>query len=339
MPLKKILFVGGGTGGHILPLKNLITISLEKGANISFILADQSLDRDIFDKNFKDMAINPYFIKTGKIRRYFSWENFRDFFRIFGAFFAARKIIKTEKPDILFFKGGFVCFPVLIAAKFLFSGFKGKIYLHESDSTTSNLGKFISKFTNQTFTNFGETPIRLFYSPKSHQKQKKGTMPQLLIFGGSQGAQFINETFHANANEICNEYKVILISGPGKSIKFENKNFEQSELLPVEEMAEKITQADLIISRGSASIFQILENKKPSIIIPLPSAARNHQYINTLYFEEKGLVKMLIQDDKSAEKLIPLIEETLKDKKLLKNLEQIDIKNNAHEIADIILEN
>ncbi len=343
--MKKILFVGGGTGGHILPLLNLIEKCIEKKTKVSFILADQDLDREIVEKNFKNIDIKPIFLKTGKIRRYFSWKNFKDFFRIFGAIFQARKILKTEEPDVIFFKGGFVCFPVIIASKFLFSGFKGKIYLHESDSTTSNLAKFIGKFSNQTFSNFGETPLRLFYSIKKEktinisppvgQGELEGT--SLFIFGGSQGAAFINQIIKQNAQKLCEKYQVTLISGPNKTIDFTHKNFQQHELLPAEKFAQKLSQADLVISRGSASIFQILELKKPSIISPLPSSARNHQYLNTKYFEEQNLVKVLEQNEKSSEKLLNLIKETLNDEVLQNNLNQTDIKNNANKIADIIL--
>lgn len=340
--MKKICFVGGGTGGHILPLKNLIEISLKKKADVSFVLADQDLDREIFNKNFQDLKIKPYFLKTGKIRRYFAWKNFVDFFQIPIAFFRARKMLKEIQPDVLFFKGGFVSFPILIAAKFMFSGFKGKIYLHESDSTPSNLAKFISRYTEKNFSNFGENPMRLFYSNKksSHQSLTPNPLPltpKILIFGGSQGAVFINETFQKNAKAICDKYQVTLISGPGKSIDFKHQNFKQAELLPVEAMAKKIANADLIISRGSASIFQILENKKPSIIIPLPSAARDHQFYNASFFEKKDLVKLLEQNTNTAEKLVSLIEATLGDEKLKQNLKESDIKNNASEIAAVIL--
>ncbi len=336
--MKKILFIGGGTGGHILPLLNLIEKCLEKNAKISFILAEQKLDREIFKKNFKNLDIKPIFLKTGKIRRYFSWQNFKDFFRIFGAIFQARKILKTEKPDVIFFKGGFVCFPVLIASKFLFPKFKGKIYLHESDSTISNLGKFISKFTDKTFSNFGSSPLRLFYSlPHTKNRTKKSLLPHIFIFGGSQGAVFINQLINQNAQKLCRKYKITLICGKNKRINFIHQNFEQYELLSANNFANKLNSTDLVISRGSASLFQILSLKKPSIIIPLPSSARNHQYLNTQYFEKKGLVKMLEQNEKSSQKLILLIEETLSNQELKKSLKQTKIENNANKIADIIL--
>ncbi len=339
--MKKILFVGGGTGGHILPLLNLIKECIKKNTEVSLILANQKLDREIFDKNFKNLKIKPIFLKTGKIRRYFSWQNFKDFFHIFSAIIEARKIIKTEKPDIIFFKGGFVCFPVLIAGKFLFSGFKGKFYLHESDSTISNLGKFISKFADKTFSNFGKNPYRLFYSlpfpTPSTVRDIKCEWKKLFIFGGSQGAAFINEIFAKNAQEICKKYFVTLICGKRKKINFTHKNFKQYELLPADNFAEKLNYADLVISRGSASIFQILNLKKPAIIIPLPSAARNHQYLNAKYFKEKGLIKMLEQNKNATSKLTALIEETLNDKVLQQNLNKTDIKNNVEEICKIIL--
>ncbi len=335
----KILFVGGGTGGHILPLTNLIEKCMKEKMEVSFVLADQAIDRTIIKQNFESTPLRAIFLRTGKIRRYFSWKNFQDFFRILTAIFEARKILNKTKPDIIFFKGGFVCFPVLIAAKYLFPTFKGKIYLHESDSTPSNLAKLISRHTDQTFSNFGTKPLRLFYSNlkiKRSPATKLKKQRKIFIFGGSQGAQFINEIFHKNAERICQKYFVSLICGPGKTIPFKHKNFEQFELLKVDEFAQKLSEADLIISRGSASLFQILEQKKKSIIIPLPSSARNHQLKNTQYFKDKGLIKMLLQDAQSSKKLYPLIETTMKDTRLQEKLEKSNIKNNVDAIFKII---
>ncbi len=337
--MKKICFVGGGTGGHILPLLNLVEACVDNSFETSFILADQPLDRAIVKKNFRSKSIDTYFLKTGKIRYYFAWENFKDLFRIVGAIFRARKLLKRLNPDIIFFKGGFVCFPVLVAAKYLFPRFKGRIYLHDSDISQSRLSRLIARHATQVFTNFGPRAMPLFYSLKSKVKPaEKSDLPRLFIFGASQGAVFINTIFHKKASEICQKYRVTLISGIGKAIDFSHKNFEQHELLDAKRFAEKLSEADLVITRGSASLFQILELHKKAIVIPLPSSARNHQVKNTLYFVNKGLVYHLPQNKQAVDKLCPLIDQCFADDVLAKKLKDFCLTDSTDRILATIME-
>lgn len=122
-----------------------------------------------------------------------------------------------------------------------------------------------------------------------------------------------------------------------KKINFKHKNFQQFEFLPAETLGQKIKGSDLVIARAGGSVFEIFEAKKPSIIIPLPSSARNHQYINAKYLEEKNLIKLLEQNVEASAKLVKLIESTILDKEITKSLQREGIKNNAKEIAEIIL--
>jgi len=333
----KILLVGGGTGGHICPLKNLADNLEQKNAQVELVVSDRDLDLEITNQLFP--KTKTYYLKTGKIRRYFSLQNFIDFFQIFGGIFRARKILNESKPDVIFFKGGFVCFPILIAAKFMFPRFKSKIYLHESDISTGTPTKLIEKFATKVFSNFGTPPFRLFYTSPVTKSHSKNETKRITIFGGSQGAEFLNKTFQSNAETICRNYFVTLISGIGKKIDYNHENFEQFQFLSAETLTKKINESDLVISRaGSNSLFEILSAKKPSIIIPLPSVARNHQFLNAKYFEEKKLLKILEQNAETSEKLTNLINKTINNQVITNSLQKSDIKNNSKEIAEIILE-
>ncbi len=348
---KKILLIGGGTGGHILPLKNLSDELLKLGAEVELIVSEQPLDRKIVEENFDTKSISVHYFKTGKIRRYLSLQNFIDFFRIIGSIFAAQKLLKETGPDILFFKGGFVGFPILVAAKYLMR-FQGKIYSHESDTVSGITTRFASKYADEVFHSFGDDPMPLFYSPphvRAHNPSPRlaGELPlikgaesrkRILILGGSQGAEFLNKLVEKNAKSLCEKYNVTLICGIGKEINFKHKNFRQSPFLSADEYAQKIQETDFVVSRaGSSSLFEIICAKKPSLIIPLPSAAQNHQMKNAEFFQKQNLCHVLKQDKESSENFLKMIEAAMQDKKMEKALQACKIHNSAKKIAKRIL--
>ena len=335
---KKVLLVGGGTGGHIFPLRNLIDELVKKGAHVEMVVSDSALDHKIVAENFTDLPV--HFFRTGKIRRYLSWKNFRDAFLIITSCWKALKILKEIQPDILFFKGGFVGFPFLVAAKSLF-GFRGKIYSHESDISAGVLTKLASQFSVQTFQSFGVNPMPLFYTPLSPSQNagsQSGSGNKILVFGGSQGSEFLNEMTMKCHDKLLKKYVITLVTGVGKKTNLCHDNFTEYEFLPTKELAKKIQESDLVIARGGAnSLFEIVSAKVKSIIIPLPSVARNHQLLNALYFEEKNLCAVLEEKYATPEIFIETIEKTLQNNSIKESLKHSAIRNKAKEIAEILL--
>ena len=98
--MKKVLLIGGGTGGHILPLKNLTECLEGHGAQVHLVVADQTLDRNVVEDNFTGVRV--HYLKCGKIRRYFSLRNFSDVFVIMSSVLKARRLLKDIKPDVIF---------------------------------------------------------------------------------------------------------------------------------------------------------------------------------------------------------------------------------------------
>ena len=334
---KRILLVGGGTGGHLLPLKNLADFLAKKGAKVAICASDAALDRQLCEQNFA--GFQTYFLPAGKIRRYFSVQNFFDGFKIIGSVFRARKVLKDFAPDILFFKGGFVSAPVLLAAKIM--GFDGQIFSHDSDASISKMGEILKKNADRSFWNFEKNGVgRLFFSGEKVKKRVKNMQAQILIFGGSQGSAFLNKIFEQNAGKILEKYSVIIISGLGNKIKISkksNKNFEQFEILSAQKLSEKIEESDGVVCRASSAIFQVLAAKKPALVIPLPSAARNHQKENADYFAAKKLIKIFEQKKSNEQNFCAKIDEMMTDSVLKKRLEKVNIENDAEKIGEIIL--
>lgn len=350
---KKVLLIGGGTGGHIFPLRNLADEFKKQNIDVELVVADQKLDKKIVQENFSD--INTHFFQTGKIRRYFSLHNFVDIFRIVAACWKARRWLRKINPDIIFFKGGFVGFPFLVAAKLLMR-FPGKIIAHESDISAGMLTKLAKRWADLSFSNFGEHPLPLFYSPQiEHQKPKVENFPtplstkgatrqsqsrkKILVFGGSQGAQFLNDVLRENLPSLLQTYEITLIAGHKKQIDFHHRYFHQKEFVSANDIAQLILVSDLIIARGGAnSLFEIIAAQRPSIIIPLPSVARNHQYHNAKYFSDRNLCHILEQNSQTKSLLPKAIQEAFHDETMQKKLKEKNIHNASKEIVQNILQ-
>ena len=140
----KIALVGGGTAGHIIPSISVIEkiLEIDPKTQFFFVAADQELDK----KNLEQFK-NKYFLPIAKLRRYFDLKNFTDIFVLTKSIYKSIQILKSEKPDIVFSKGGFVAVPFCIAAKFL----KIPIVMHESDSSIGLANKLIMPLANQVW--------------------------------------------------------------------------------------------------------------------------------------------------------------------------------------------
>ena len=362
----KILLVGGGTGGHVLSLRNLVDCLVAKGAEVVLLVADQDLDRRIVDENFGDVSV--LYLKTGKLRRYFSWENFSDAFLVLRSVFVARGLIKDFGPDVVFFKGGFVGFPVFVALRFLMF-YKGRIFSHESDAVPGLVTRFVGRFADRVFCSFGEGALPLFYvaakgsSPKDlnqHDRLGAGCNPapaslplngaptlakknlgvgrnptpaNILILGGSQGALFLNGLVERFPG-LCEKYAVTLVSGVGKKVSFVHENFRQFEFLSAVDYSREIADSDLVISRaGATSLFEIVAAGKPSIVIPLPGAAQDHQRKNAAYFEGMGVCRV-VEEEGVGEGFVAVVGEVLVDESVKRALGDVGVGSGAGGICE-----
>ena len=232
-------------------------------------------------------------------------------------------------------------FPVLVALQYLkclnhlpFTiQHSSKIFLHDSDTSPGALTKIIGKNADHVFSNFGTSPTPLFYWPSEFLPSRgegagegQGHKPKILVFGGSQGAQFLNNLIIQNLEPLTKKYHVTLVTGPNNTINHQPstihpESFKAVPFLPQDKLIQAIIEADLVICRSGASIFQVLAAHTKMICIPLPSAARNHQLHNAQYFFDKGLCYLLAQNHQTSKKLLPMMEQILADKQLEKKLQ------------------
>lgn len=321
----KIIFTGGGTAGHISLNLALIPHFIELGYEVHYIGSKNGMEKEII-KEIKDVKYHE--ISTGKLRRYFSIENFKDPFRVINGVIEAKRIIKKIKPNIVFSKGGFVSLPVVIGAKLN----NVPVVAHESDLSAGLANKLASPFCKKIFLTFEDKNnkfkekgeyvgalVREEIKTGNKEQGKKicninNNKPTILVMGGSLGARSINEAIWENIDEILKEFNVIHICGKNSV----NKN----------------------IKRDNYIQFEFLSLNLPMLLIPLPlSQSRGDQIENAKYFKSKGYCNIL-EDEKIKDNLLEQIKNTYKNsntmKEKMKNQKEIgNIKNIVNRIIEL----
>ncbi|GGJ78913.1 UDP-N-acetylglucosamine--N-acetylmuramyl-(pentapeptide) pyrophosphoryl-undecaprenol N-acetylglucosamine transferase 2 [Anoxybacillus voinovskiensis] len=310
--LKKIVLTGGGTAGHVMVNVALIPKLKERGWNVCYIGSHHGIERELIAQQ-NDV---PYFpISTGKLRRYFDWNNFKDPFKVMKGTWEAYRLIKREKPDVVFSKGGFVSVPVIIGA--WLNGVPAII--HESDMTPGLANKLAMPFATKVCVTFPETLQHvnkekgIYVGAAVRDELKQGDAdkgrtycqftndkPVLLVMGGSLGSKRINDALRANLQTLLADFQIVHICGKGNvDAQLANqKGYKQFEYVH-DELPHLLAMADIVLSRaGSNSIFEFLTLKKPMLLIPLSKgASRGDQILNARSFEKAGYAKVLMEEE------------------------------------------
>ena len=335
-----IAFTGGGTGGHIYPglaVADEIKALAKKDNNqitINWIGCSKGMDGQLVKKAIgpdgKPTADSFYGIPSGKLRRYFSWQNFTDLFRIVGGYFAARRILKKIRPAILFSKGGFVSVPPVLASKHL--GIP--VFTHESDFTLGLANRLNFKSADTMFVSYEETkkrlppadqnrvtvtgnPVRPVIYNADRKKgreflQISGDLPVLLVLGGSSGAKQINELVWTNLDWLCEHFTVVHQTGllnadstTEQELKEKYKGRDKPYQFIYEQMPDVIAAADIILSRaGANSIWEAAVLSKPMVLIPLcGNGTRGDQVDNAEFFRQHNAALVLLGDQATGSNL------------------------------------
>jgi UDP-N-acetylglucosamine--N-acetylmuramyl-(pentapeptide) pyrophosphoryl-undecaprenol N-acetylglucosamine transferase len=277
------------------------------------------MDRGIVEEE----GIAFFGIPSGKLRRYFSFRNFWDIFKVLAGFFAARRILKREKPDLVFSKGGFVSVPPCAAAASL--GIP--LCTHESDLSPGLATRINSRFAQRIFITYEATAA--FFPPKYKSRLRLTGNPVrpefhkadaargraflgiaegervLLVLGGSQGAREVNELVRRCLGELTGPYIVVHQTGPhapGDPVRSERyRPYPYFK----EEMPQVIAASELVLGRsGAGTIWECAALGKPMVLIPLRgSGTRGDQVENALVFERAGAAAVLAGAGVSPETL------------------------------------
>jgi len=322
--MKKIIFTGGGSAGHVTLNLALIPYFLENGWQVDYIGSIGGMEEDLI-KKYPEVCYHS--ILTGKLRRYFSLKNVMDMIKIPLGCLQATWLVFKLKPDIIFSKGGFVSFPVVVG------GFinRKKIFMHESDLTPGLANKLSLPFVGTFFTTFPETinsvkqkqkvkcvgPVlsdRLFNGNKQKGAETAGLKddkPTIMFIGGSLGAQSLNKAVSNNLKELLKKYQVIHIAGKnGFNPELKGEGYKQYEYVD-KELKDLMALSDIVISRaGSNSIFELASLNKPMILVPLPNtASRGEQSLNAQSFVKKGYAEIIKDEDiANPDILLPMLD-------------------------------
>ncbi|MFA5960594.1 MAG: undecaprenyldiphospho-muramoylpentapeptide beta-N-acetylglucosaminyltransferase [Tatlockia sp.] len=307
-----IVFTGGGSAGHVTPNLALIEVLAKEAWQIHYIGSEDGIEKNMLTA----LRIPYHAVSSGKLRRYFSWQNFFDPLKILVGVGQSYRLMRKIKPDVVFSKGGFVAFPVVVGAWLN----RIPVIAHESDLSPGLANRLCFPFVDKICVTFAGakkhfkqqekieitgTPIReaLFAGSKEKGLALCGfsqEKPCLLVMGGSQGSAHLNAVVREALPELDKNYQVIHLCGKGRVDKTlsTRKNYYQVEYAS-QEMADLFAASDLVVSRaGANSVYEILALSKPHVLIPLSmKASRGDQIQNANYFNKLGI--SLVVDDEA----------------------------------------
>lgn len=342
----RILLTGGGTGGHLFPLvavSKKLKEKLGNEAELLYVGSGALIEKEVMEGE----GIRIKSVMAGKARRYFSLLNFVDFFKTPIGIIQSLFILLGFMPDVIFSKGGYVSVPVVIAAWL----YRIPIVIHESDATPGTANKILEKFSTrvviayphaQSF--FEEAKTALFGNPvreginqmnKSEALKLFGftqSRPTVLVLGGSQGSEIINEAVVRILSRLLDHYQVIHQTGEKnyerivhlaaeKGFKAGREGYYAVGFLNFEMLKGAYALSDLVISRAGANIIaEIAANSKPTILIPLEHSAQDHQRMNAYELAKVGGALVLEESNLGENIFFEKIEKIMKDENLKKNM-------------------
>jgi len=340
----KIVFTGGGTGGHFYPI-----IAVAQKVN-QIIDAEHIIEAELYyisDNPYdKEMLVENGLlyeeINTGKMRTYFSLKNFSDIFKIFFGILNAIFKMFSIYPDIVFGKGGYASFPTLFAARILHI----PVLIHESDSAPGRVNKWAGRFAKGVAVSFLETadyfpkktvawtgqPIMTEIEHPAGRKEAleyfkmESGMPVILVLGGSQGAELINNTVLDALPRLTKNYQIIhqtgiknfkIVSMQAKVVLIDDKH--KLRYLPIAflnplQMKMAAGAATIIISRAGSTLFEIASWGVPSILIPFANSNADHSRKNAFSYARAGACSVIEEMNMTANILSSEIERIMGDK-------------------------
>ena len=315
----RVVVTGGGSAGHVVPALPVIEALHGLGCPVDFIGSRSRLEQELVEP----LGVPYHGIRTGKLRRYLSFENLVDCFRVPLGTWQAWRILGRLRPDVVFSKGGYVSFPVVVGAWLR----RIAVVAHESDLTPGLANRLSVPFVkavcvNFETTTFGKarvavtgTPLRqaLIAGDAARGRAVLGLesdRPLLLVVGGSLGAERMNEVVRVALPELLADYAVAHVCGAGKldAARVDEPGYVQLEYV-AEGWGDIIAAADLVVSRaGANALYEWLVLRKPHLLVPLPkTASRGDQVDNAAFAERQGYSLVMPEHELNSETLVAAV--------------------------------
>lgn len=354
----RAIITAGGTGGHIYPalaIANKIK-ELEPDSKILYIGTHNRMEKDIIPKHGIDYeAIEIYGLaKSLKLMK----RNIKNIGLIKKGIKRAKEIILEFKPDIVIGVGGYVTYPVIKAAKKC--GIK--IFIHEQNSIPGKSNRTLAKYADIIGISFEESRkyfnhgnIVLTGNPcsenaldfKTIKKETLGLNPNkktVLIFTGSLGSSTVNKKVEEYLQTIDNaDYEVLFVTGASLYERIDINKLPKNVIVKpyIEDLCGVMKDMDLVVSRaGASSLAEITAIGVPSILIPSPYVANNHQYYNALAIKNAGGCTMIEEANLNKnilkEEIEKILNDPIKSENMRINLKKLSINNSSTIIVNEI---
>lgn len=341
----RILISAGGTGGHIYPALAIIEgfKKYDKDLEVLYIGTKNRMEKDIVPKN----GIPYYGIEIYGLSKNI-FKDIKDVFLIFKAKKEIKKKMLEFKPDVVLGIGGYVTYPVLSVAKSLHI----KTFIHEQNAIPGKTNKMISKYADIIGISFKEsakyfpnknvlytgnpTGIRALNTPRITKSSLglNDDKPLVVVVCGSLGSETVNNAMKGYLKTLENkDYQVVYITGKNLYEEFIKIKYPKNvKVLPyLDNLTGLLKETDVLVARaGASTIAEVLSLKVPTIFIPSPYVANNHQYYNALSLKNDNLALMLEEKDLSIPNITKNIENLLYNKD-----KQIKIKNNLNKVSTL----
>lgn len=359
----KILFTGGGTGGHFYPiiavaqkLNKIIDEEKIIGAKLYYFSNDPYDKEMLFENGLTFESID-----TGKMRTYFSFKNFTDIIKTFFGVLNAIYKVYSVYPDVVFGKGGYASFPTIFAARIL----RIPVVIHESDSAPGRVNEWAGHFAKRIAVSFKEAaeffpkdrvawtgqPIRTELEKKANLEEAleffklESDLPVILILGGSQGAELINNTILDALPRLLENFRIIHQTGvrnykevvsQANVVLADNKN--KSRYIPFAflnkvQMKMAAGAATFVVSRAGSTIFEISSWGVPSILVPFTESNADHAKKNAFSYARAGGCSVVEEKNMTANILSSEIERIIGDKEIYEKMANSALDFNKKDAA------
>jgi UDP-N-acetylglucosamine--N-acetylmuramyl-(pentapeptide) pyrophosphoryl-undecaprenol N-acetylglucosamine transferase len=328
---KRIVIMAGGTGGHVFPALAVAQLLLEKGWQVSWLGTEKGIESRVIPEN----SITIDIISVAGIRGKGILSKIIAVFALFKACMQATKVLRQRKPDVVLGMGGFVAGPGGLMAKLL--GIP--LVIHEQNRVVGTTNRLLAKLANRVLEAFPGSfkksvgavctgnPLRKQFLAQLHECEPVGQSIKLLVIGGSQGAQILNEVVPEAIAYLCTQS-----DAPAVQVKHQTGVAMQAQVARryqvlgidaeatafINDMVAAYQWANILICRaGAMTVSEVAAIGIPAIFVPLPSAIDDHQTANAKYLTDANAGILLMQKDLNKETLAEQL--TL----MLKNLNEM----------------
>ena len=330
-----IVMTGGGTGGHLAIIK---AVKEHLGdEELIYIGSTKGQDKQWFEHD--DDFSHTYFFETRGVVNQGALGKIKSLLMMAKATMKAMKLLRKHQAKVVFSVGGFSAAATAFAAKIL----RVPLVIHEQNAALGSLNKLLKPYATEFISSYLEEspikayPIKQIFFDNAHVRQK---VENIIFLGGSQGAKAIN-TLALQIAPVLKERGIKIIHQAGqKNIDevqqaYDELGIEAEVFGFTDKLADYMNEADLAIARaGASTLWELSATALPTLYIPYPYAASDHQYHNAQFLVEKDLAWIMRENEIDTQKVLSLLDENLADKS--KGLMQIVEKNGSEKIADVL---